>query len=84
MAAFEGKWLVVSGCVQVDAGKSLIIAVSLSSTQTQDTDFLAEFNGGGLNTAATLPFTLKWHWREGKWPQPQPHSETLLRRAEQF
>jgi len=39
LAAFEGKWLVVSGCVQVDAGKPLIIAASLCKTETMLADF---------------------------------------------
>jgi hypothetical protein len=73
LAAFEGKWLVVSGCVQVDAGKPLIIAVTLSLTETHVTDF---FSG--------RPFTLRWHWREGKWPQPWPHSKIPHRLVEKF
>jgi hypothetical protein len=73
LAAFEGKWLVVSGCVQVDAGKPLIIAVTLSLTETHDTDF---FNGE--------PFTLKWRWHEDKWPPPWPHSKIPRRLVEKF
>ena len=73
LAAFEGKWLVVSGCVQVDAGKPLIIAVTLSVPERADTDF---FN--------STPFTWKWHWREGKWQPPLPHSKTPHRQVVQF
>jgi hypothetical protein len=39
LAAFEGKWLVVSGCVQVDAGKPLIIAVTLPLLGLATPDF---------------------------------------------
>ena len=59
MAAFEGKWLVVSGCVQVDAGKPLIIAVSLSLTVTQDTDFLAEFQWWGAEYRRRTAFHIE-------------------------
>jgi hypothetical protein len=42
LAAFEGKWLVVSGCVQVDAGKPPIIAVTLPLTDLHAPDFFNE------------------------------------------
>jgi|GEM_PF-7122198 hypothetical protein len=40
MAALEGKWLVLSGCVQVDAGKPLIIAACLDWDGLDQADFL--------------------------------------------
>jgi hypothetical protein len=49
----------VSGCVQVDAGKPLIIAVSLSLTETQDTDFLAEFQWWGAEHRRRTAFHIE-------------------------
>ena len=68
LAAFEGKLLVVSGYVQVDAGKPLIIAVTLALLEPCPTEF----------------FNQQWHWRESKWLQQWPHSKTLHHRVAQF
>jgi hypothetical protein len=42
MAALEGKWLVLSGCVQVDAGKPLIIAARLDRNELGQPEFFKD------------------------------------------
>jgi hypothetical protein len=53
LAAFEGKWLVVSGCVQVDAGKPPIIAVTPPLPDLRAPDFsMKTAKGHSMATAA--------------------------------
>ena len=64
MAALEGIWLVLSGCVQVDAGKPLIIAASLGGNERNEPDFLHQDG----TAKPVKKRQVKWHWHACRWP----------------
>ena len=68
MAAFEGKWLVVSGCVQVGAGKPPIIDASIPLPKQHAPDFFKEQRNGQVVAGKPLIIAASLGWNERSEP----------------